>query len=1659
MQKKGISKWLAGVLAGAVAFTGIPVNNVSAAETTAELLADFNFNSAATDNVFSGGKAIANAKGSYSLEKLSTTDSALYLDGTDSYLDLTAANGDALLAGKENITISYDAKADKGSKSWSFFAAPDATKQTYLKEHYFGVGQTTTKVTVERYHNSGARPDNSLSGTVTSDWQHVDILISETNTALYINGTKVQESDSDYKLSDILGTEGGVVQVGKGNWDAGEYYKGLIDNYKIYDGILTQDEITAQYQEFVAAQEAIASGSEELKLEQDYDALTLVDTDDVRGNLPLVRTGKNGSTIEWTSSNTAVITDTADGGLYDGGVVTRPAAGSDPVTVKLTATITYGSFEPKTKEFTVTVQPKTANLDTDYSAGYLWTNFGTEDGYEKIFLGYSEDGLTWSKLNKVDGVAKSILTNDAKGSDLGVRDPHLIRSVDGDKYWILGTDLHAEGGGAGGSGWNQLSASKNLVVWESTDLVNWSEPRLVYAGFDTAGCVWAPEAIYDDTTGDYVVYWSARDYSKQDTEENALRVYVCRTRDFNTFSEPKVWLSEDQDSGTEVNIIDTTIVKDNGKFYRFSTSDWNTVIDVSDKLDTGDVLDVRTSEDASTPSGSWKRLVKRSGSSDAGFDSREGFTVYQLPDGKWCAMGDHSGYKAFVTDDLSSGKFTEATADFVDGKFRHGTVVRLSKAEEAAVLEAYKARQSEGLDEKEAEEPVLEYTFEDEADNITITDTGSGSDTTWNGTLFGNAKVTYDKTKKSNVLYLDGTDGTYAEIPQGFFDKRNTMTISMDVKSEKDSGNFFTFTYGQNSTYYNFLRVRGTEIRDAITTTSYSSEQEVKGSGAATGTWQNVVLVVDGTTLKLYVDGSLVSENTNTQITTASLGENLLAYLGKSMYSGDAYFKGSFDNFKVYNRALDETEILDNVIDKVALLKSAVIGTTPEDPSTTMGTDDHTAISSKIDTDKKEITSWVKKSANRAAIPVTLNLLTKNVTATINGQPFVNGSTVDLTKDAVVSVALADRTETYTIKTPKLAGNAVLPGQYADPDIDYFEGKYWIYPTTDGYAGWSGEVFHAWSSDDMIDWVDEGVILDTKDKDPGTNANGVDIAASAWSDGSAWAPTIEEKDGKYYFYYCGNVNSSYTGTCGSGKAIGVAVADNPEGPFTAKETPIVYPSMVNNAGIGFSGQVIDPSIFTDDDGTSYLFFGNGGNGCAFAELEDDMMTIKAGTLKKITGMKDFRESVVVMKRNGLYHFTWSCDDTGSPNYHVNYGIAEKLDGNVTYKYTLLAKDTDNGILGTAHQSLLYMPDTDKCYIAYHRFYTPLGIYTSGLGYHRETCIDEVTFDEETGLMNPVTPTMEGVGVRASDEETATINANAAKAVMEKIQAIGTVSFSADSKAKIDAARAAYNALTAEQKALVTNASVLTAAEAEYQKLVNSKDQTTSGDNNNSTIVQPAVPDTVVATAPTAESIIKNNSGLPGGKAEESKNSTYAALSAKVSKSAKNSNKVQWTKVKDADGYVVFGNLANAGKKKYAVQVLSIIENNSTTSYTHTKLKKGTAYKYIVQAYKMVDGKAQILATSKTVYAATKGGKDGNVTSLKAKSKVSLKKGKKTTLKVTAKKSGKNFAKYRKIAFESGNTKIATVTNKGVIKGKKKGTCYIYVYAQNGISKKVKVTVK
>lgn len=139
----------------------------------------------------------------------------------------------------------------------------------------------------------------------------------------------------------------------------------------------------------------------------------------------------------------------------------------------------------------------------------------------------------------------------------------------------------------------------------------------------------------------------------------------------------------------------------------------------------------------------------------------------------------------------------------------------------------------------------------------------------------------------------------------------------------------------------------------------------------------------------------------------------------------------------------------------------------------------------------------------------------------------------------------------------KTSSNPVLNGFYADPDVMYSQktGKFYIYPTSDGHAGWGGYKFNVFSSDDLTNWKDEGTILDLK------------TDQVAWADGNAWAPCIEEKliDGeyKYFFYFSGN------SVDGKGKQIGVAVADHPTGPFTDSGKP-----MIANSPVGW-GQQID----------------------------------------------------------------------------------------------------------------------------------------------------------------------------------------------------------------------------------------------------------------------------------------------------------------------------------------------------------------------------------------------------------------------------------------------------------------------------------------------------
>lgn len=145
--------------------------------------------------------------------------------------------------------------------------------------------------------------------------------------------------------------------------------------------------------------------------------------------------------------------------------------------------------------------------------GYLFTTFRDETSpmSEQIYMAVSPDGRHWQALNK----GNPVLVSDV--GEKGVRDSFLLRSHDGKKVWLIATDLSAYHH----RDWNRNThaGSRSIVVWETDDLVHWSAPRLVTVAAPDAGCTWAPEAIYDPDTGDYLVYWAsttARDnYNKQ----------------------------------------------------------------------------------------------------------------------------------------------------------------------------------------------------------------------------------------------------------------------------------------------------------------------------------------------------------------------------------------------------------------------------------------------------------------------------------------------------------------------------------------------------------------------------------------------------------------------------------------------------------------------------------------------------------------------------------------------------------------------------------------------------------------------------------------------------------------------------------------------------------------------------------------------------------------------------------------------------------------------------------------------------------------------------------------------------------------------------------------------------------------------------------------
>ena len=209
---------------------------------------------------------------------------------------------------------------------------------------------------------------------------------------------------------------------------------------------------------------------------------------------------------------------------------------------------------------------------TQYT-GYLFVHFiGEQPMGEQIYFSLSRDGMHWNDLNG----GKPVLVSEI--GEKGVRDPFILRNPLNGKYVIIATDLRIEAG----KGWDtaQHAGSRNLIVWQSDNMTDWEGPESHEVGIPEAGCVWAPEAIFDEERQEFLVFWASM-VKEEGDEAPKQRIYASHTKDFHSFT-PAEKFQEGKN-----HIIDTTILRVGDYYYRFAKDETvkNIRLDRSRSLD------------------------------------------------------------------------------------------------------------------------------------------------------------------------------------------------------------------------------------------------------------------------------------------------------------------------------------------------------------------------------------------------------------------------------------------------------------------------------------------------------------------------------------------------------------------------------------------------------------------------------------------------------------------------------------------------------------------------------------------------------------------------------------------------------------------------------------------------------------------------------------------------------------------------------------------------------------------------------------------------------------------------------------------------------------------------------------------------------------------
>ncbi len=853
-----------------------------------------------------------------------------YFDGVDDYIHMP----DNLVSGEEDVTFIINVRPEMdGANQFTFTVGTSENNYLFLNTNN-GSNMRFAMTNVGWWQEEA---EMKAAPVQKGNWVSAAIVMNGKTKKMYVNGELVTETTSELLASSLGDTTANY--LAKSQYSGDSYFKGYIDDFKVYSKALTTEEIATisaqhklnskQADVWIVAENYMFENyelTESITLPSEYAGLSVTWESD--NEQVLTKDGKvTRLDIDAWANLTATFTD-GEGNKAErvfGFNIIHEYKDEEIAQMDLDAVFLVGNLEHLKEDLYLTKESKYGSklrwqsmdetvitnegeitrapsgggdkstelyLFSTYNGktvsrkynitveeedfAYLFAYFtGNRPEQERMFYGLSRDGYHFNTINGGNPVLES-----TKGHEC-MRDPFIMQGQNG-LYYAIFTDMRS---------WDGWASQSSIIIFESEDLVNWDEGTIIdFNQFGWYNRAWAPQAIwdpefYDEETGEYGAYMIYLALSSGGNTQ-MFKVY---SRDMKTLiTEPELLYRHDEFKDD----IDSDIIYKDGVYYMYVKDESNGGIYVVTSLHAGGPYSERIN---ALPR-------KNSRGNDVAI---EGSGIFKLMnEDKYNIVYDAYNDGFFImteTEDLVNFTQLDRSDYSFDFTPRHGYVITISKSEVDMLEEAYGKSVAERIEE--SKNPIIYYDFEDEYDK-----SGNFND----AQLMGSATIAQG-ISGGQGLVLDGTSESYVTIPSEALSGLEDYTISAWIKPDVKNNTQRVFDFGTGTGRYMFLTPYYGEnhLRGAITAGSYDYEKGVSiDIDIETGRWTHLVMMQEGDAMRIYIDGVLAGETENVKLDPYEIAYTMpYCYIGKSMWSGDRFFDGAIDEFMVFDRAITEEEV------------------------------------------------------------------------------------------------------------------------------------------------------------------------------------------------------------------------------------------------------------------------------------------------------------------------------------------------------------------------------------------------------------------------------------------------------------------------------------------------------------------------------------------------------------------------------------------------------------------------------------------------------------------------------------------------------------------------------------------------------------------------------